>query len=126
MKITTLWVQYPSSYPGETAPTLWAAVDEYAHDDNPDYFNGKVIPEVKALLAGGEIVDYTVADIDVPDAFVNGLFARHSIAVDPQRAALKRAWNEGREALAAQFTKPLDSTGVRPPVVNPYEDEASA
>jgi len=37
MKILCLFVQRKCSYEGQYAPELFAAIDEYGNDDNPDY-----------------------------------------------------------------------------------------
>lgn len=39
MKIFTIWGQRTCSYPGEYAPELLAAADEYTEDDNPGYLD---------------------------------------------------------------------------------------
>lgn len=37
MKILCLFVQRKCSYEGQYAPELFAAMDEYGYDENPDY-----------------------------------------------------------------------------------------
>jgi hypothetical protein len=38
-----LWGQRKCSYPGQYAPELLTAIDEYANDDNPDYINDEFV-----------------------------------------------------------------------------------
>lgn len=71
MKITTAWYHYGDSV------SLVEAVDENTSDGNPDWL-ANVIVTAKKNAADREIVDYAVADIEVPDAWVWSLFSRSS------------------------------------------------
>jgi hypothetical protein len=53
MDIHCVFVQVPCSYPGEFAPELYAAADEYSVDSNPGYLDKKE-KEAMGLLAAGE------------------------------------------------------------------------
>ena len=52
-----------------------------------------------------------------------------ALAADPGvRAAVERearaeAWDEGRNSLALDFTKPMNESGMRPSTPNPYRQE---
>lgn len=63
MILKTLWIQRKCSYEGEYAPECLVAVDEYCYDDNPDWFDHKVVGELE--VNKGDIESHKIIDIVV-------------------------------------------------------------
>ena len=52
MRIITIFGLEPESYPGQYAPCLLAATDEYSDDDNPEYME-KEMKKAQRLVNKG-------------------------------------------------------------------------
>lgn len=50
---------------GEYAPKALCCVDEYSHDDNPNWFDEQIEKEIKSQ--GDDIASYKVIDIEIDD-----------------------------------------------------------
>ena len=55
MKLRCLFGQRECSYPGQHAPELLCAVDEFTDEDNPEYFR-----KLKAALSNDELKGFSV------------------------------------------------------------------
>jgi hypothetical protein len=79
VKIFCIFVQTPCAYPGEYAPELYAAADEWTNEANPDYLNGK---EREALqrYVDGEYTHVRRVAITVPDKEFGRMFFGESLA----------------------------------------------
>lgn len=76
MEIRCLFAQRQFSYPGENAPELLAAIDEYGDDENPDYLNNeqdKANCDDDVLFTKRIVI--TIPDKEFDDVF----FSRNSI-----------------------------------------------
>lgn len=63
MLLKVLFIQRKESYEGEFAPEPLVVVDEFTHEENPEWFEKKCGEELAAL--SGEILGHAVVDIDV-------------------------------------------------------------
>jgi len=54
MKVIMIWGQRHCDYPGEYAPELLAAADEYTEDDNPAYLAAEE-DKAKEMVDSGEM-----------------------------------------------------------------------
>lgn len=73
MKIHCIFVQMPCSYPGEFAPELFAAADEYTVDSNPEYLAEKE-KEAMGFLASGEYTHVRRIVVTVDDKEFDRMF----------------------------------------------------
>ncbi len=73
MKIRTIWYQYPESYPGQLMPNLMDAADEYLDDDNPTYFQDKIV-DAERLLSTGDISAFEIIVLEVDEESITDAF----------------------------------------------------
>jgi hypothetical protein len=73
MKVFTIWGQRTCNYPGEYAPELLAAADEYTEDDNPDYLAGEE-DKAKGMVESGEMSYIRRISFEIPDADFEAAF----------------------------------------------------
>lgn len=67
MKILVLMGQRKCSYPGEYAPEALACINEYGHDENPEYLNDARKDE----LATNDFDSVEIITLSVPDAEID-------------------------------------------------------
>ena len=73
--------------------------------------------------------DDLLGSTDGPNSPRHAAHVAQTLAADPGvRAAVERearaeAWDEGRNSLALDFTKPMNESGMRPSTPNPYRQE---
>jgi hypothetical protein len=77
MKIICLFVQRINSYPGEYAPELFNAVDEYTDDDNPDV----LIDSENNIKKDDSIEYYKRIIIEVGDKQFDTIFKQKKLIV---------------------------------------------
>lgn len=68
MKIKMLFAQRKCSYNGEFAPELLLAVDEFCHDENPDYFSEEGEKQIRAMGDACEshgVIEVDIAGVDI-------------------------------------------------------------
>ena len=70
MKVRTLWVDY-SGYPGELAPNIMLAVDEYLEEENPSVWDEEV-----ARLEDDGVLEYPHREVvlEVPGNVIRDAF----------------------------------------------------
>ena len=88
MKIVCLFAQRNEGYPGQYAPELLEAIDEYGDDDNPDYMNEA---EDKAD-ADRDLVRARRIEIEISDKDFDAAF-------NPEKKAIKGTVLQPKETL---------------------------
>jgi hypothetical protein len=73
MKIYLIMGQYHCDYPGQYAPNVMSAWDEYMIDSNEEGYHEDV-KKYKDLAHKGKLTDVKVMIVEVPDAAVDALF----------------------------------------------------
>jgi hypothetical protein len=69
-----------------------------------------------SLRIEGSPIPWIEIDAQVWDRYLSGTPA------DALRAVKAEVWDEGRESVALDFTRPLDEAGMRKPTPNPYRE----
>lgn len=80
MEIRTLWAKRRDSYPGEHAPELLVAWDEFSIDDYREGWEDAKASELAAME--GDLVASAELVIDVPDDAVFALFESPKVSAE--------------------------------------------
>lgn len=67
MKVKILFAQRVCGYPGQYAPEVLAAIDEYGDEENPDY----IVDTLKENELTEDFTSLAIIAIEIPDAHIN-------------------------------------------------------